>query len=85
MAPSEKRGEARRRTALSWRYDSGIVASSIGDVLDLLTLTDRQRLRLHVKVINLTNQDAVYNFLSTFSGTHFVAPRTYHVQVGWTF
>ena len=141
--------------AVSWRYDSGLVASAIGDVLDLLTLTPaqqaaagvacsgvaatatagiadcaperitssrlvvptagtgdplnnpsrvvprqlfdlglgvdnllhlgKQRLRLHVSVINLTNKEALYNFLSTFSGTHFVAPRTYQVQVGWTF
>ena len=25
-------------------------------------------------MINLTNKDALYNFLSTFSGTHFVTP-----------
>jgi hypothetical protein len=140
--------------ALSWRYDSGLVASSIGDVNDLMTLTAAQqaaagvscggvpatasggftecasaiaasrlvvpaagagdplnnpsrvvprhlfdiglgidnllrtsgkKLRLRFSVINLTNTDALYNFLSTFSGTHFVAPRTCQVQVGWTF
>ncbi len=27
-------------------------------------------------VINLTNKYALYNFLSTFSGTHYVTPRT---------
>jgi hypothetical protein len=141
--------------AVSWRYDSGLVASAIGDVTDLLTLTpaqqaaagvacggvaatpdagfsscaldqitssrlvvpaagagdplnnparvaprhlfdiglgidnvlrtERNRLRVRFSVINLTDKDALYNFLSTFSGTHFVAPRTYQVQVGWTF
>jgi hypothetical protein len=141
--------------ALSWRYDSGLVASSIGDVLDLLTLTpaqqaaagvscggvaatasagfttcapesiaasrlvvpaagtgdplnnpsrvaprhlfdlglgidnllrtDKNKLRLRFSVINLTDKVALYNFLSTFSGTHFVAPRTYQLQAGWTF
>ena len=141
--------------ALSWRYDSGLVSSAIGDVLDLLPLTpaqqaaagmscggvaatatagftscapgsittsrlvvpaagtgdplnnpsrvaprhlfdlglgtdnllrgDKSKLRLRFSVINLTNKDALYNFLSTFSGTHFVAPRTYQMQVGWTF
>jgi hypothetical protein len=141
--------------ALSWRYDSGLVASSIGDVLDLLSLTpaqqaaagvscggvvatttagftscapdsisasrlvvpaagtgdplnnpsrvaprhlvdlglgvdnlfhgDRSKLRLRFSVINLTNRETLYNFLSTFSGTHFVAPRTYQMQVGWSF
>ncbi len=141
--------------ALNWRYDSGLVVSSIGDVNDLLTLTpaqqaaagvscggvpatpdagfttcaagsisasrlvvpaagtgdplnnpgrvaprhlfdlglgidnllrsDKAKLRLRVSVINLTNQEALYNFLSTFSGTHFVTPRAYQVQMGVTF
>ena len=140
---------------LSWRYDSGLVASSIGDVNDLLTLTpaqqatagvscagvpatpdtgftscapgsiaasrlvvpaagtgdplnnpsrvaprhlfdlglgtdnllrgDKAKLHLRFSVINLTNKEALYNFLSTFSGTHFVTPRAYQVQVGVTF
>ena len=34
---------------------------------------------------NLTNKVALYNFLSTFSGTHFVAPRTYQASVGYAF
>ncbi len=141
--------------ALSWRYDSGLVASSIGDVNDLLTLTpaqqatagvscggvpatpdagftscapssisasrlvvpaagtgdplnnpsrvaprhlfdlglgtdnllrgDKAKLRLRFSVINLTNKEALYNFLSTFSGTHFVTPRAFQVQAGVTF
>jgi hypothetical protein len=141
--------------ALSWRYDSGLVASSIGDVNDLLNLTPAQqsaigmscagiaatpsagfsscapgsisasrlvvpaagtgdplnnparvaprhlfdlglgtdnllhgekaKLRLRFSVTNLTNKEALYNFLSTFSGTHFVAPRAYQVHVGITF
>jgi hypothetical protein len=141
--------------ALSWRYDSGLVSSAIGDVLDLLTLTpaqqaaagvacngvpatpdagftscapnamtasrlvvpaagqgdplnnptrvaprhvidlglgvdnllrtEHEKLKLRFSVINLTNTEALYNFLSTFSGTHFVTPRAYQVQVGWTF
>jgi hypothetical protein len=33
----------------------------------------------------LTNKVALYNFQSTFSGTHFVAPRSYQGQVGVTF
>ncbi len=36
-------------------------------------------------VENLTNKVALYNFLSTFSGTHFVAPRTYQASVGYLF
>jgi hypothetical protein len=141
--------------ALSWRYDSGLVASAIGDVLDLLTLTpaqqaaagvacagvpatpdagftacapgsitssrlavpaagtgdplnnptrvaprhlldlgigtdnvfatDKAKVRLRFSVINLTNKEALYNFLSTFTGIHFVSPRAYQVQVGIAF
>jgi hypothetical protein len=36
-------------------------------------------------VINLTNKEALYNFLSTFSGRHFVTPRAYQLQIGVTF
>jgi hypothetical protein len=35
--------------------------------------------------MNVTNKVALYNFLSTFSGTHFVPPRTLQVEVKWTF
>ena len=36
---------------------------------------------LRVSVINLTNTVALYNFLSTFSGTHFVTPRAVQADV----
>jgi len=36
-------------------------------------------------VINLTNKYALYNFLSTFSGTHYVTPRTITAQIGFHF
>ena len=42
-------------------------------------------MRLRFSVINLTNKDALYNFLSTFSGTHFVTPRAFQFQFGVTF
>jgi hypothetical protein len=38
-----------------------------------------------VSVINLTNKVALYNFLSTFSGTHFLQPRTVTARFGYTF
>jgi carboxypeptidase family protein len=140
--------------ALSWRYDSGLVAGSVGSVDDALALSGDQqaaigffcgstvatpgapitscasgggatrlvipaegtaddvtnppriaprhlidlgfgadnlfhsqkaKVKLRFSVINLTNKDALYNFLSTFSGTHFVTPRAYQVQVGVNF
>ena len=41
-------------------------------------------MRLKMTVTNLTNKVALYNFLSTFSGTHFVSPRAYQAELGWT-
>jgi hypothetical protein len=46
---------------------------------------DKAKVRVRFSVINLTNKEALYNFLSTFSGTHFVTPRAYQVQVGVAF
>ncbi len=43
------------------------------------------RLSLRVTILNLLNTEALYNFLSTFSGTHFVAPRSVAMQVEYHF
>ena len=43
------------------------------------------RVTLRVTAENLTNKVALYNFLSTFSGTHFIAPRSYQASVGYVF
>lgn len=53
--------------------------------VDNLLRTEHQRLKVRFSVVNLTNKVALYNFLSTFSGTHFVTPRAYQVQLGWAF
>lgn len=46
---------------------------------------DRYRWSAHIEVINLTNKVALYNFLSTFSGTHYVTPRTITGTIGFHF
>ena len=46
---------------------------------------DRYKWSAQVSVINLTNKTALYNFLSTFSGTHYVTPRAITAQVGFHF
>jgi len=46
---------------------------------------DRYKWSLRFTVINLTNETALYNFLSTFSGTHYVTPRTETVELGFHF
>jgi hypothetical protein len=37
---------------------------------------DRYKWSARLSVVNLTNKVALYNYLSTFSGTHYVSPRT---------
>ncbi len=46
---------------------------------------DRYKWSLRFTVVNLTNKEALYNFLSTFSGTHFVSPRAETVELGFHF
>jgi len=57
----------------------------LGLGVDNLLRGDKTKLKVRFSVLNLTNQEALYNFLSTFSGTHFVTPRAYQVQVGVSF
>jgi hypothetical protein len=52
---------------------------------DNLFHTDHVRTIARFTVENLTNKVALYNFLSTFSGTHFVTPRAYRAELGFTF
>ncbi|MFL6463456.1 MAG: hypothetical protein ACJ73N_03500 [Bryobacteraceae bacterium] len=44
-----------------------------------------RRITASVQVENLTNKVSLYNFLSTFSGTHFLQPRTVVGSVGFRF
>jgi hypothetical protein len=46
---------------------------------------DKDKVALRFTVTNLTNKVALYNFKSTFSGTHFVSPRSYQAEVAYTF
>jgi Carboxypeptidase regulatory-like domain/TonB-dependent Receptor Plug Domain len=57
--------------------------ASVGD--DNLFNRDHYKWSLRLTVINLTNKDVLYNFLSTFSGTHYVTPRTETVELGFHF
>jgi hypothetical protein len=56
---------------------------AVGD--DNLFNGDRYKWSLRFTVVNLTNKEALYNFLSTFSGTHFVSPRSESVELGFHF
>jgi hypothetical protein len=57
--------------------------ASIGH--DNLFHGDRYKWSLRFTAINITNKVALYNFLSTFSGTHFVTPRSENVELGFHF
>jgi hypothetical protein len=56
---------------------------ALGD--DNLFKGERYKWSLSVTTINLTNKKALYNFLSTFSGTHYVSPRAVTAEVGFHF
>jgi len=47
--------------------------------------SDRYKWSARISVVNLTNKYALYNFLSTFSGTHYVSPRAITATVGFHF
>lgn len=46
---------------------------------------DKYKVSLQLTAINITNKYALYNFLSTFSGTHYVTPRSITAQIGFHF
>lgn len=46
---------------------------------------ENYRVTLKFAITNLGDKVALYNFLSTFSGTHFVTPRAYQAAVGFVF
>ena len=56
---------------------------SVGD--DNLFKGDHYKWSLTLTAINITNKLALYNFLSTFSGTHYVTPRALTAQLGFHF
>jgi len=56
---------------------------AVGD--DNLFKGDRYKWSFTLTAINIANKLALYNFLSTFSGTHYVTPRALTAQVGFHF
>ena len=60
-----------------------VVDLSIGQ--DDLFRHEKQSLGARFDAVNLANVDGLYNFLSTFSGTHFISPRSVTAQIRYTF
>ncbi len=56
---------------------------AVGD--DNLLRGDKYKWSLRFTAVNVTNQVALYNFLSTFTGTHYVTPRSYTAELGFHF
>jgi len=48
-------------------------------------LAANRRLALGLDLLNATNEAGLYNFLSTFGGTHVIPPRTLAFHVKWKF
>ena len=57
--------------------------ASVG--IDNLLNGDKHKWSLHLTAVNFTNKYALYNFLSTFSGTHYVTPRALTAELGFHF
>ena len=57
--------------------------ASIGN--DNLFKGDKYKWSLQLTGVNMTNKYALYNFLSTFSGTHYVTPRALTASLGFHF
>ena len=65
-----------------------IAARSLFDLAvghDNIFKGDRYKVSLRFSAINVTNKYALYNFLSTFSGTHYVTPRALTAELGFHF
>ena len=56
---------------------------ALGD--DNLFHGDKRKWSARVSIVNVTNTTALYNFLSTFSGTHYVTPRAITGTLGYHF
>jgi hypothetical protein len=52
---------------------------------DNLFRGDKYKVSAQLTVINIANKYTLYNFLSTFSGTHYVTPRAITAQIGFHF
>ena len=52
---------------------------------DNLFHADRYKVNLDLTAVNVTDKYALYNFLSTFSGTHYVSPRSLTAKITLNF
>jgi hypothetical protein len=60
-----------------------LIDLSIGE--DDIFHKEKQRIGIRLEIVNLGNVDGLFNFLSTFSGTHFISPRSLTGKIRYTF
>ncbi|HEY4087627.1 MAG TPA: TonB-dependent receptor [Bryobacteraceae bacterium] len=53
--------------------------------MDDLFHRDEGHVGIRVEIVNLTNVPGLYNFLSTFAGTHFISPRAVTIGLRYSF
>jgi hypothetical protein len=80
IPPPGKENDDLRPTRVTER---NILDAGIG--IDDLARTEGYKMQLRLTAMNLANKQALYNFLSTFSGTHFVTPRAIQVELRLVF
>jgi len=80
IPPPGKENDDLRPTRVTER---NILEAGIG--IDNLLHTESYKVQLRLTALNLTNKEALYNFLSTFSGTHFVTPRALQAEIRLAF
>ena len=79
------RRPARRTTTTTRRASPRAISSIVGVGHDNIFHGDRYKVSARLTVVNLTNKEALYNFISTFSGTHYVSPRAITGMIGFHF
>jgi hypothetical protein len=63
--------------------ERSVFDASLGE--DDLFKGDKYKWSLHLTAVNFTNKYALYNYLSTFSGTHYLTPRALTAELGFHF
>jgi hypothetical protein len=70
------------------RNPARIAPRSVFDISvghDALYRHEHQQVGVHADIVNVSDNEGLYNFLSTFSGTHFLTPRSITFEIRYSF
>ena len=84
-AGQDSGGRHRGRRSQSAPHRVRAISSTSPWATTIIFHGDKYKWSARVTVVNLTNKEALYNFLSTFSGTHYVTPRAVTATIGFHF